>query len=120
MNEIFFVFPGLSELDAEEIQEALDDKVEIVEPDVPEGTIAEPATIAAIVTISPLIIGALAMWLSKKRRAYLRKETILLKLPNGAVLEKTLEIKSSSEEETREEIAAAFNNWLADVPKYMQ
>ena len=63
-----FEIGGLSGLDQEELQELLHEKVQFEEPSVPEGTLAEPATIAAIVTLGSGVLFAFATWLSKRRR----------------------------------------------------
>ena len=60
---------GLSDLDTEELLVAMGDHVDLRRPEVPEGTLAEPATVVAIITIgSPIVLNALAIWLATPRR----------------------------------------------------
>ncbi len=118
MNGSRLILKGLSELDAEELSEALGADAEIVEPEVPEGTIAEPATISAIIMLSPLVIGALTVWMSKPRRSYLRKETMQFVDEKGRIFSKTLEIRASSEDEAQAQIAAEFTKWMTEIPKF--
>jgi hypothetical protein len=77
------IISGLSGLDEEEMKEALGDAVEFDEPDVPEGSLAEPATISAIVTLSAMVISALAVYLNKPRRKYLLQKAVKIVHPDG-------------------------------------
>jgi hypothetical protein len=65
MSEKLYV-EGLNPLDAEELKEALGDKgMELRQPEVPEGTLAEPATITVILTLGSFAAVDFALWLSK-------------------------------------------------------
>jgi len=111
------IIRGLSSLDEEELREALGDNVEVNEPEVPEGTLAEPATITAIIILGSMTIGALALWLSKKRRSHLYRETFRIVHPDGRVEERTLEVRASSEEEAKAEIMAQVGKWMSEAAK---
>lgn len=106
------IISGLSSLDEEELREALGNNVDFNEPDVPEGTLAEPATITAIVILGSMSLATFALWLSKKRRSYLRTETLRVIDKDGNVTERTLRVRASSEEEANAEIAAQLKSWL--------
>lgn len=102
--EATFEIGGLSDLDREELQDILKDQVQFDEPEVPEGTLAEPATIAAIVTLGSGVLAAFAIWLSKRRRSYLWQETVRIQHPDGRIEERRLTVKASSEAEAKAEI----------------
>ena len=108
------VIAGLSSLDEEELRDAIGD-VEFDEPVVPEGTLAEPATITAIVTLGSLAIAALAAYLSKRRRRYLLKQAFRVVHPDGRIEERTLEVRASSEDEAKAEILAQLNKWIGQA-----
>ena len=97
---------GLSSLDEEEMKEALGDAVEFDEPEVPEGSLAEPATITAIVTLGAMAISALAVYLNKPRRRYLLEKAVKIIHADGRVEETTLKIEASSSEEAKAQLAA--------------
>jgi hypothetical protein len=58
---------GLSALDQEELKDLVGNAAEFKEPVVPEGTLAEPATITAIVRLGSLVIASIAAYGIRKR-----------------------------------------------------
>jgi hypothetical protein len=115
MRATKLIIGGLSSLDEEELREALGEEVEFDEPAVPEGTLAEPATITAIITLGSLAIAALATYLSKGRRSYLHKETFRIQHPDGRIEERTLEVRAASEEEAKAQIMAQISKWTGQT-----
>ena len=109
------IISGLSSLDEEQLKEALGDEVEFDEPEVPEGTLAEPATITAIVTLSAMAISALAVYLNKTRRRYLLEKAVKVVYPDGRIEEVTLKVEASSSEEAKTQLAAELAK-LANQP----
>jgi hypothetical protein len=107
-----FEIGGLSGLDQEELQELLHEKVQFEEPSVPEGTLAEPATIAAIVTLGSGVLFAFATWLSKRRRSYLWQQTIRIHHPDGRVEEQSLTVKAASEDEVKAQVLQQLGQML--------
>ena len=100
------IISGLSSLDEEQMKESLGDAVVFDEPEVPEGTLAEPATITAIITLSAMAISALAVYFNKTRRRYLLEKTVKIVYPDGRVEEVALKIEASSSEEAEAKLAA--------------
>lgn len=109
------IISGLSSLDEEEMKEALGDAVEFNEPEVPEGSLAEPATITAIVTLSAMAISALAVYLNKPRQKYRVQKAFKIVHPDGRIEEATLRIEASSSEEGKAQLAAELAK-LANHP----
>ena len=117
MESVKIVIPGLTELDEEELRELLPEGVEFDRPETPEGSLAEPTTITAIIILAPLAITTLALWASKARRSFIRSERIKIIHPDGRVEERSLDVKASSEEEAKAGIAAELGKWLSEVQK---
>jgi len=111
------MFSGLSELDAEELIEAVGDEAEIARKEVPEGTLGEPVTIAAIVLLTPMAIGALSLWLSKARRKDVLLQKTRLIHPDGTIEERYLKISSLKEDEAKAETASKIGDWIAETQK---
>lgn len=111
------IISGLNSLDEEELREALSENVEFEEPEVPEGTLAEPATIVAIVTLGSLTIAALAAYLSKARRRTILTHTFRIIHPDGRVEEHTITIDATSEEEVKAQIFAELSKWISPAPQ---
>lgn len=109
------IISGLSSLDEEEMKESLGDAVEFDEPQVPEGTVAEPATITAVVTLTAMAISALAVYFNKTRRRYLLEKAVKIVHPDGRIEETTLRIEASSSEEAKAQLAAELTK-LANQP----
>ncbi|MBD2318055.1 hypothetical protein [Phormidium tenue] len=106
------IISGLNSLDEEELREVLGEEVEFEEPKVPEGSLAEPATIAAIVTLGSLAITALAIYLSKSRRRYILERKIRIIHPDGRIEEHILNIQANSEDEANAQILAELSKFL--------
>jgi hypothetical protein len=116
MESSKLIISGLNSLDEVELSEALGENVEFEEPDVPEGSAAEPATIAAIVTLGSLSIAALAVYLSKARRRSVLKYTIRKVHLDGRIEEFIIDLDSSSEEAANPKILAELSKWIAPTP----
>lgn len=112
MPETTIRLSGLNELDAEELLEAVGPTVELQRPEVQEGALAEPATITAVVALTSALMPVVALWLSKGRRSYLRKQTFKITHPDGRVEERTLEVRASSQDAATAEILAELEKWI--------
>jgi hypothetical protein len=111
------IISGLNSLDEVELRDVLGEGVEFDEPEVPEGTLAEPGTITAIVIIGKLTIAALAVYLSKgRRRAALKKNTRII-YPDGRIEEQTLEIEATSEEGVKAQVFAWLSKLISQAPQ---
>lgn len=108
----FLIFGGLSALDKAELSDQFGAAVSFVEPEVPEGNLAEPATIAAVVSLGSLAIGVLAAYVSKRRRQYLLRERFRRTYPDGSYEEHSFEIKASDEDEVKAEVIKQLGGWL--------
>ncbi|MFN0139086.1 MAG: hypothetical protein ACKVQW_03230 [Pyrinomonadaceae bacterium] len=115
MNPPKLIISGLTPLDEEQLRELLEDAVEFDEPQVPEGTLAEPATITAIIALSSMAIGALAVYLNKSRRSYLLEKAVKVVHPDGRVEEVTLKVQASSSEEAKQQLAAELTKLAAQA-----
>ena len=109
------IIPGLSSLDEEELRELLGDQVTFQEPEVPEGSLAEPTTIIAVIVLGSIALNGLAAYLSKGRRRYVQRQTFRVVHPDGRVEERKLEIEASSEDEVKAEILAELSKWAPAV-----
>jgi hypothetical protein len=97
-------------LDQIELEEALGaDSVEFYQEPPIEGTVAEPAMIAAFVTLGGMAIGALAIWLSKARHKEVLKQSLTVQTPDGATVKWNIKVTASSEAEAQAEIVAQLN-----------
>jgi hypothetical protein len=105
-------FIGLSALDQEELQQIGSSDVTFIEPQVPEGMLAEPATIAAIVTLGSLSLVTLAAYLAQGRRRHLLKRSVRITHPDGRVEERTLVISSSTQDGVKAEILGQLAAWI--------
>src|SRR5258708_7262112 len=90
---------GLNPLDAEELKAAINNNgLELFQPEAPEGTIAEPATITAILTLGAFTAVDLATWISKGRRRRVLKRSVKIAHPDGRIEERQWEVDESSED----------------------
>ena len=116
MKSAELVISGLSSLDEEELREALGggsgDRITFSRPEVPEGSLAEPATITAVVTLGSIGLSALAAWLSKARRRRIARGKFRLVRPDGTVEEKSWELEESSEDAVKSKVLAELTNWI--------
>ena len=103
---------GLSALDKEELELQLGAAIGFVEPSVPQGTLAEPATIAAVITLGSIAITAFGAWLSKARQKHLLRERFRVLHPDGSSEEHVLEIQSSSEDAIKAEVIRQLRGWI--------
>jgi hypothetical protein len=104
---------GLSSLDAEELREALGgDTLQIVRPESPEGTLAEPVTITAIIVLGSIALTNLAVWICKKRRHPSERFKFKLTRPDGEVLEVLLDTSQGSEEPCKEGVLSQLGQWI--------
>jgi hypothetical protein len=116
MESSKLIISGLNSLDQVELSKALGENVEFEEPEVPEGAAAEPATIAAIVTLGSLSIAALAVYLSKPRQRSVLKYTIRRVHPDGRIEEFIIDLVTSEEGAANPEIVAELSKWIAPTP----
>ena len=109
MNDFQLMITGLSSLDQEESAEAIgDDSVQFSRPDVPEGTLAEPATISAVIALGTIALNGLVVWLSKARRKHTSAFRYRLVRPNGEVVEIALDLNDASEGAVKSQILDAI------------
>ena len=112
MSEKLYI-TGLSSLDQEELAKAIGkDAFETYQPEVPEGTLAEPATITAILTLGSFATVAFATWASKGRRHKLLKNNVKITHKDGTVEERSWEVDEGSEKEIESKILAQLGTWL--------
>lgn len=113
MSSTQLVISGLGKLDAEELREALGENgVSLAEPETPEGALAEPATITAVIVLGSIALGALAAWLCKKRRNPSRRFKFKITKPNGEVVEVSLNTGESSQEPCKKNVLAQIGDWI--------
>jgi len=104
---------GLSSLDKEELEEVIGKSaLETYEPEVPEGTLAEPVTITAILTLGSFATVAFATWASKGRRRKLLKRTVKIVHPDGTIEERNWEVDEASEDAIKSGVIAQLGKWL--------
>ena len=113
MSELKIQFEGLNALDAEELKAVMGSSgLELDEPAVPEGTLAEPATITAILALGPTAIATLALWLSKGRRGHVLRHKAKIIHPDGRVEEQSWEIKDTSEAAVKSQVISKLGKWI--------
>ncbi len=96
---------GLSKLDAEELRDTVGiEGVALQEPPTPEGTLAEPATITAVIVLGSIALGSLAAWLCKKRRNPSKRMQFKVTKPSGETVEVMLSVDGSTEEPCKENV----------------
>lgn len=105
-------FVGLSSLDQEELREVAGEVVTFQEPEVPEGMLAEPATIAAIVTLGSLSLVTLAAYLAQPRRRRMLRHAVRITHADGRIEEQTFEISASDQDGVKAEILAQLGKWV--------
>ena len=107
------ILTGLNSLDEEELKEALGDSgMEVVKPKVPEGSLAEPATITVVLYLGSIALTSLAVWLSKGRRRHYLAAAHKVVHPDGTTEEKTFELDESSEDAVKASVLAQLRNWV--------
>jgi len=107
------VLTGLNSLDEQELIEALGTNgVEIVKPEVPEGSLAEPATITVVLYLGSIALTSLAVWLSKGRRRKVLAATQKVVRADGTVEEKTFQLDESSEDAVKASVLSQLRNWV--------
>jgi hypothetical protein len=112
MSETLYL-EGLNPLDAEELKEALGDNgMELRQPEVPEGMLAEPGTITVILTLGSFAAVDFALWLSKGRRRRLLKRSVRVIHPDGRIEEDSWEVKVGTDEAIKAAVIAQFGKWL--------
>jgi hypothetical protein len=112
MSEKLYI-AGLSSLDKEELEEAIGKTaLETYQPEVPEGSLAEPATITAILTLGSFATVAFATWASKGRRRKLLKGSVKIVHPDGRVEERSWEVDEGSEDAIKSGVIAQLGKWL--------
>lgn len=110
------VISGLNELDAKEITELLKEDVEIAKPNVPEGSLAEPVSSIAIITISSLALASLSIFLSKARRKTMLTRSFRIIHADGRIEEFKLDLITYSEEAAKaDEILEGFSKFLPNI-----
>jgi hypothetical protein len=75
-------------------------------------TLAEPATITAILTLGSFGTVAFATWMSKGRRRKLLKRSVKIVHPDGSVEERTWEVDEASEDAIKPGVIAQLGKWL--------
>jgi|SRR5689334_12862301 len=104
---------GLNALDAEELKEALgNESVQLTQPEAPEGNLAEPTTISALITLSPLVAGLVAAWISKPRRRKIARRKTRIIRADGTIEEKEWEINDLKEDAIKSQVFAQLTKWL--------
>jgi hypothetical protein len=112
------VITGLTTLDEVELRDALPEgEVETMHSTVPEGTLAEPATITAIVQIGGSIaLGLLSLWISKTRRRRVSKLRYRVRKPDGEMVDVAFDLDQSSEDAVNASVMAELGKWIATPP----
>jgi hypothetical protein len=107
------VIGGLSALDREELKEILSpDQVAFNEPGIPEGSLAEPAAIAAIIVLTPITIAALGLYFGRKIRLHTFDESVEITRPDGTKLKHRLQVRAKSAEEANTQVLAQLQQFL--------
>lgn len=113
MSETELVISGLGNLDAEELRDALgENSLRLVRPEVPEGTLAEPTTITAVIVLGSIALSSLAAWICKKRRNPSKRFKFKLTRPDGEVIEVALNTDEGSEEPCKKNVLAQLGQWI--------
>jgi hypothetical protein len=117
MADTEFIISGLTTLDEEELREALPEgQVDTVRSTVPEGTLAEPATITAIVTLGSIALAGLSAWLSKARRRRVSKFRYKVRKADGETVDVELDLDESSEDAVKASVMAQLSKWVSPSP----
>jgi len=112
MSEKLYI-TGLNALDKEELEEAIGKTAfEAYQPEVPEGNLAEPATITAILTLGSFATVAFATWASKGRRRKLLRRSVKISYSDGRVEERSWEVDEASEDAIKQGVLAQLGKWL--------
>jgi hypothetical protein len=110
------IISGLTSLDEAELLEKLPETyVETHKTAVPEGSLAEPATITAIVTLGSVTIAGLTAWLAKPRRRKISSFTYKLRKPDGTLVNVEMLSDEQSEEAAKASILAQLGQWVASA-----
>jgi hypothetical protein len=108
------VITGLTTLDEVELREALPEaEVETMQSTVPEGTLAEPATIAAIVTLGSMALKPLTLWILKRWRRRVSKLRFKIRKPDGEMVDLALDLDQSSEDAVNASVMAQLGKWIS-------
>jgi hypothetical protein len=112
-----FIITSMTTLDEEELREALPEgQVKTVRPTVPEGTLAEPATITAVVTLGSITLAGLSAWLSKGRRRRVSRFSYKVRKPDGEIVDVKLDLDQSSEDAVKANVMAQLGKWISPSP----
>jgi hypothetical protein len=110
---IKLLLEGLNSLDAEELKEAVGvQAVEFVAPEVPEGTIAEPTAITALITLTPIVAATVSAYLAKPRHKKFRRSKFRTIHPDGRIVEREWETRETTEEAIKSQLLSQLTKWL--------
>jgi hypothetical protein len=113
MGESTMTLAGLGSLDQAELDAALDGQgVRFQAATVPEGSLPEPATIAAVVTLGSVALATLAAWLAKPRRRFVREHEVTVQHPDGTITRHRLVITATAEEEVKAQVLTQLGAWV--------
>jgi hypothetical protein len=113
MEHSKLVLSGLSSLDEEELLEALGkDQVEFIKAKPPEGSLAEPATITAVIVLTSAGIAALTAYLAKGRRRRILKGVKKIIHPDGRIEEMTIDLDEASEDALKASVLGELGKWI--------
>jgi hypothetical protein len=117
MPDTELIITGMTTLDEVELRKALPaGGVETIRGTVPEGTLAEPATITAVVTLGSLALTALSAWIVKGRRRRVSKLRYKVRKPDGEVVDLSLDLDENSEDAGKASVMAQLRKWIPPLP----